>query len=368
MSIRRITIIGVGLVGGSLGKAWKTTDAADVLITGVDHPLVLERAVASGAIDVASDDTATAVADADLVVLATPLSAIMSTLSEIAADLKPRTIVTDVGSVKVPIVRHALETIGSETLFVGGHPMAGSEVGGIDHASRFLFENATWVLCPPDTTTDDQRYDDLVALIQATGARAIEMTPREHDEVAASVSHVPQLLAVALTNTVGRQNESNPNYLKLAAGGFRDLTRVAGSDAGIWRDILAANHGSILDALALFSAELQRVRNRLLEEDFGELHASFDRARKTRETIPKDSKGFISPLADVYVHADDRPGWIASVATLLADADINILDMELLKVREGTGGTFRMSFADHGTAKSVVNLLKTAGLTAYTLD
>jgi len=367
MSIRRITIVGVGLIGGSLGKAWKTSGPGSIEVTGTDRPEILDRALAVGAIDVASPVAAEAVAEADLVVLATPLTGIVTQLGEIGPALKPDAVVTDVGSVKQPIVRYAEDVLRDDVLFVGGHPMAGSELSGIEHASQFLFENATWVLCRSSSAASDPRYAELLGLIGMTGARVLELSPEEHDDIAALVSHVPQLLAVTLTNTVGRRNEINPNFLKLAAGGFRDMTRIAGSDASIWRDILSANHGSVLDALALLAAELQRVRNRLVEEDFDDLHALFSRARETRETIPKDSKGFIAPLADVYVHADDRPGWIASIASVLADAEINIKDMELLKIREGTGGTFRLSFADGPTAASAVGLLNANGFSAYTL-
>ena len=368
MPLKHIAIVGTGLIGGSLGKAWKGANLPEVTITGFDRPDILERAVKGGAIDAGSSEPVEAVRDADLVVLATPLSAIMSQLFEIGPALKPDAVVTDVGSVKGPIVRQAREMLRDDVLFVGGHPMAGSELSGIDHASQFLFENATWVLCRPGSAASDPRYEELVKLIQTTGARALEMSPQEHDDIAALVSHVPQLLAVALTNAVGGRNEINPNYLRLAAGGFRDMTRIAGSDASIWRDILAANLGSVLDALALTSAELRRVRNRLIEEDFEDLFDRFTAARKTRETIPKDTKGFIAPLADVYVHADDRPGWIASITSLLAGADINIKDMELLKIREGTGGTFRLSFADSATAASAVELLNNNGFSAYTLS
>ena len=368
MPLKQITIIGTGLIGGSLGKTWKGAGLPGVKITGVDRPDVLERAVESGAIDKGNTELPTAVSDADLVVLATPLTAILSQLIEIAPALKSGAVVTDVGSVKGPIVRHADATLRDDVLFVGGHPMAGSELSGIDHASQFLFENATWVLCRPQSAASDPRYDELVTLIQTTGARALELSPAEHDDIAALVSHVPQLVAVTLTNTVGNRNDIDSNYLRLAAGGFRDMTRIAGSDAAIWRDILAANLGPVLDALALTSAELQRIRNRLIEEDFDDLFERFTEARRTREAIPKDTKGFIAPLADVYVHADDRPGWIASIASLLANADINIKDMELLKIREGTGGTFRLSFADSVTAASAVELLNASGFSAYTLS
>ena len=369
VGIRDITIVGVGLIGGSLGKAWRAESDYDLTITGVDLPSVLERAVSVGAIDVAEPDLQSGVRKADLVVLATPLSRILHLLGEISDHLKDDAVVTDVGSVKRAIAEHASAILGPDTLFVGGHPMAGSEKTGIDYSDPFLFENATYVICPPpDSSSDDRRLESLVTLLEATGARVLPMSPTEHDEIAAFVSHLPQLLAVCLTNIAAQRNETDRNYLRLAAGGFRDMTRVASSDFAIWKDILSGNQGPLLDALAALAAELQKTRNRVIEDDLDALQISFRDARTARETIPKDSKGFIRPLADVYVRADDRPGWIATTARLLAEANINIMDMELLKVREGTGGTFRFAFGDRKTAEAAARLLTEAGYSVYRHD
>ncbi len=368
MVFDKITVVGVGLIGGSLARAWKKHRGGSLTITGVDTPEVLARATVLGVIDQAEPELHDAVTDADLVVLSTPLTRILYLLDEVAPSLKDGAVVTDVGSVKAAITEYAAKSLRDDVLFVGGHPMAGAENAGIEYSDPFLFENASYAICPPDDKANDPRLQQLIELIEVTGARPLQIDPVVHDQVAAFVSHLPQLLAVVLTNLAADRNESDANYLRLAAGGFRDMTRIASSDYDMWRDILSANQGPVLDALAALAASVQAIRNRMIEEDTDEIARLFDRARSTRETIPKDSKGFIRPLADLYVHADDRPGWIASVATLLSEADINIKDMELLKVREGTGGTFRLSFEDRTTATRASELLESNGFAAYRLE
>ncbi len=367
MQFDNITIVGVGLVGGSLARAWKKHRLGKISITGVDRPEVLGKAVALGVLDHAVSDLHEGVRDADLVVLSTPLTQILSLLDEAGPSLKNGAVVTDVGSVKAAITQYAATSLRDDVLFVGGHPMAGAEHAGVEYSDPFLFENASYAICPPSDKHEDPRLGELIDLIEITGARPLRIDPVVHDHIAAFVSHLPQLLAVALTNLAADRNDVDSNYLRLAAGGFRDMTRIASSDFDMWRDILAANQGPVLDALAALAASIQGVRNRMIEEDTEEIARLFERARHTRETIPKDSKGFIRPLADLYVHADDRPGWIASVATLLSEAGINIKDMELLKVREGTGGTFRLSFEDHPTATRASELLEKNGFSAHQL-
>lgn len=368
MKIHRIAILGVGLIGGSLGLAWKK-ERPDLDIVGFDDPAVLERAAARGAIDVKAASPVAAVEDADLVVLATPIRSILRLLEAIAPALKPGAVVTDVGSVKRPIMAHAAEVLPAQNPFVGGHPMAGSERGGIESADAFLFENATYVLCPPAPAGEAglAAFEPLLALVRSTGARLLVLDAERHDEIAATVSHLPQLLAVTLMNVAAERNAADDAFLRLAAGGFRDMTRIASSPFEPWHDILLANGGPILDALAGFATALQRVRNRLAEDDLEALGEAFERARSTRDTIPKNTKGFLQPLADVYVYAEDRPGELLSIARVLAEAEINIKDIELLKIREGTGGAFRMGFSGEETADRARDALQRAGYTAYRL-
>ena len=363
----RIAILGTGLIGGSLGLAWKQR-RADCTIVGHDRPDVLDEAASRGAIDAKAADPVTAVENADLVVLATPLSATLRLLDQIADHLKTGTLVTDVASVKAPVLKQARDVLSPETPFIGGHPMAGSEEQGIAHASPILFENAAYVLCPPDEADTSQlaeQHPDFLDLITATGARPMLLDADRHDRIAGAVSHLPQLLAVALVNTVSDGGERDEQALQLAAGGFRDMTRIASSPFSMWRDILIGNQGPVLDMLGHFARRLQTLRNRLIEEDLDAIEDAFESAHATRRAIPTDSKGFLHPLADVYVAANDRPGVLADMTTALTEAGLNIKDIELLKFREGTGGTFRLGFEQDADATAAVDVLGEAGFRAH---
>ncbi len=248
--------------------------------------------------------------------------------------------------------------------------MAGSEKGGVTNADAFLFENATYVLCPPEGLTAEaltHLYGDFVALIEATGARLLVLEAQRHDRIAATVSHLPQLLATTLMNYAAGHNAEDDAFLRLAAGGFRDMTRIASSPFAMWQHILLANEGPILDALAGFAMSLQKMRNRIIEEDLKTLDKAFSEARRVRDTIPKDTKGFLHPLADIYVYAEDRPGVLAHITGTLYEAEINIKDIELLKIREGTGGAFRLSFSDEALANAAIEVLEGAGCRARRL-
>ena len=367
--IQRIAILGVGLIGGSLGLVWKK-NRADLTLVGYDQPAVLEVALERGLIDERATTLSEAVRAVDLVVLAVPLAPMLRVLEEVAPHLQPGTLVTDVGSVKGPIMAQARQVLTEANPFIGGHPMAGSEKGGAANADAFLFENATYVLCPPEGLTAEaltHHYGAFVALIEATGARLLVLEAQRHDRIAATVSHLPQLLATTLMNYAAGLNAEDDAFLRLAAGGFRDMTRIASSPFAMWQHILLANEGPILDALAGFATSLQKTRNRIIEEDLETLDEAFSEARRVRETIPKDTKGFLHPLADIYVYAEDRPGVLAHITGTLYEAEINIKDIELLKIREGTGGAFRLSFSDEALANAAIKVLEGAGCRARRL-
>lgn len=337
---------------------------------GFDEPTVLDAALKRGAIDHKAATPEAAVRDADLVVLATPLAPMLQLLETIASHLKPGALVTDVGSVKQPVMEHARDVLLPENRFIGGHPMAGAEHRGVAYADAFLFENATYVLCPSQGTPDDYFTDDeagFLAIVRATGGRVLLMDAARHDRIAAAVSHLPQLLSVLLMNYVADLNTNDEAFLRLAAGGFRDMTRIASSPFGMWRDVLLANQHDILDALAGFTTLLQKMRNRLIEEDLDTIATHFAESARVRDTIPRDSKGFLSPLSDVYVYAEDRPGELLSIVQVLFNAGINIKDIELLKIREGTGGAFRLSFSGDLVAAEAIAVLTGARFHAYRL-
>ncbi len=366
--IERLTIIGTGLIGGSLGLAWAQR-RPELTIVGHDRPEVLERAEERGAIDEKAADPVSAVTDADLVVLATPLATTVRLLDTIADALPDGCLVTDVASVKEPVLEQAHDVLPDHATFLGGHPMAGAEHSGIEHADPLLFENAVYSLCLPNDVNEaalDGPLAPLVELVEATGSRPLVLEAARHDRLVAATSHVPQLLAVALVNLVAstEDDEEQDLALQLAGGGFRDMTRIASSPFDMWRDVLIGNEREIHDALSRLRRGLRTLRNRLIEEDLETLEDAFDEARTARDAIPRDHKGFLHPLSDIYVRAPDEVGVIHDLSGHLLDADLNIKDIELQTIREGTGGTFRLAFDTAADAKKAIAVLSDAGYEA----
>lgn len=354
---KRITIIGVGLIGGSLALAIKHRFPS-VYIIGVDKPQILKRALERNVIDIAERSVERAVRSADLVIIAAPVFAIAKLLPIVAKNITPHAIVTDTGSVKQAIVKQAQKLFPNGN-FIGGHPMAGSEFSGIDAAHPLLFQNAIYILTPT-RTTNIKSLRTIAKFFTSLDARIFNIDPATHDSIVAAVSHLPQLVAIALMNTVGKQHPNSPDHLSLAAGGFRDMTRIASSRFRMWKDILSANQKEISKALRLFINQLEKIAA-TVDSDPARLSAEFKTSRNLRLHIPQSMKGFMSPLVDLSVFVEDKPGELARLTSSLAKQKINIKDMELLKVREGSGGTFRLSFENRSVSNEAACILQRAG-------
>jgi len=354
----RVSIIGLGVIGGSLGIAIKQNNS-NVTVVGFDSPEVLRRAKKRRAIDLPAASVRSAVSDADVVFLCTPVDSIIKYLPVVSRNISSHAIVTDVGSVKGVIESNARKYFSSKGIFVGGHPMAGSEGSGIEYADGLLFQNAVYVLCPLPGT--GKKIQPLFSLLKSIGARVVTMNAREHDRAAAVVSHLPQLIAVALMDKAARENKRDPAILRLAAGGFRDMTRIASSPFGMWKEILSNNRKEAGRAVAEFEKLLKQIRKGLSQRSLSALGTKFVRAKSFRDAIPKNSKGFLHSLHDLFVWVDDKPGMLARVAVALSGAGININDIELLKVREGQGGTFRLAFDSAETSRMAARVLRKKG-------
>lgn len=358
---RNIAIVGVGLIGGSLGLSLKRF-MSDLSIVGISQRDTISKALSMGVIDkgFSYEEMSTALKLADLVFLCTPILKILDLLPEVAQYVKPGAVVTDVGSTKGVIVSKALKVFSPDVRFIGGHPMTGSEKRGVTAADPFLFQNAIYVLTPTEGTPASVS-EALGSLLSKIGAQVIVMEPRVHDEVAAAISHLPQMIAISLVNMVGSLNKSNPFFLRLAAGGFRDMTRIASSPYQVWQDICLTNNKNIISMIDHFISYLGKLKEIIDNE---ELAAWFDFASKTRATIPKDSKGFLRPLADILVVVEDKPGVIATISLVLAETGINISDIEVLKVREHEGGTLRLAFENRSVAQTALEILQSLGYEA----
>jgi prephenate dehydrogenase len=279
MRVANLVLVGVGLIGGSIGLAARRRGAAEHVV-GVDRdPAVLEQALAAGILDEGRPDLAGAAAAADLVVVCTPVDHISDRVLEAAAVCRPGTLLTDVGSTKAGIVEAVRGRLPAGVAFVGSHPLAGSEKHGPGHARANLFEGRLVVLTPA-ADADDNALSRLRAFWQALGARVRLMEAREHDRALALTSHLPHLLASALAGTLP------PDLYELTASGFRDTTRLASGNPALWTAIFAANRDAVLDALDLFEEQLRRLRRAVDEGDEASLNALLQVGKTVRDRLP----------------------------------------------------------------------------------
>jgi prephenate dehydrogenase len=362
---RRVAIVGVGLIGGSLGLRWRQSRAVGHVVGYGRTPANLERAVQLGAIDEAAPDLSTALAGAEVIVLAAPIGACLAMAEEVARLAEPGALITDVGSTKAAIEQAMAEALAPRAAephppaFIGGHPMAGAERGGVEAADPYLFENAVWVLCP-GRCAPPEAVGRLRPLVEATGAHVVLLDPVQHDRRVAAISHLPQLVAVALAEVAGEGEAADPGLLALAGGGFRDTTRIAQSPAEMWLDVLATNRGPVLENLDRMQARLAALRAAVAAGDAAALRRHFAQAAAVRQRVPTRQKGLLPAYHDLVLFVPDRPGVLGRLCTALGDRGINVQDIEILRLREGEGGTLRLGFRTAEEAGQALEVL--AGL------
>ncbi len=326
---RRAAIVGTGLIGGSIGLALR---ARGWYVSGTDlDPAHAARALELGAIDVIGEDS-----QAEVTFVATPVSAVVpaalkALASSALAPDAPLRVVTDVTGVKGPVLAGI-----EDPRFVGGHPMAGSEQEGVDGADGDLFEGATWVLTPTSTTSPEA-FAQLRTIVSSLGADVIALAPDQHDILVALVSHVPHLTAATLMSLAASQAEEHGALLRLAAGGFRDMTRVAAGHPGIWPDLCAENRAAILATLDQLVTSLSEVREIVATGARAELLDRLEAARLARRELPSPIWG-TEDLVEVRVPIADRPGALAEVTTLAGGLGVNIDDLVLTHSAEGDRG------------------------------
>jgi prephenate dehydrogenase len=336
--LRRAQIVGTGLIGGSIGLAlrrrgWHVTGADAEEGRGAE-------ALRIGALDALGDDLA-----AEVVFVAVPAAAVAKVAAQLLADpdRRPDVVVSDVSGVKAAIVEGA-----QHPRFIGGHPMAGSEQIGVTGADPELFVGATWVLTPT-AETDLEAFSRLQAVVSSLGADVIALSPADHDRLVAVVSHVPHLVAATLMNAAASDAEEDAALLRLAAGGFRDMTRVAAGQPGIWPDICADNKEAIVASLDRLLGDLAAMRTRVADDDRGGLLAVLDRASAARRALPARATR-PENLAELRVPVPDREGVLAEITTLASDQQINIYDIEIAHSSEGPRGVLMLLVdAAHGT-------------------
>jgi prephenate dehydrogenase len=325
----RAQVVGTGLIGGSLGLALRRRGWT---VSGVDQDEARAvRAVEIGALDRSGFDAA-----ADIVFIATPAGAVVAAARRALAG---RAVVTDVAGVKEAIVG-ALP----HPRFVGGHPMAGSEQVGVDGADADLFVGATWVLTPTEQT-DPDAYALVAGVAGQLGATAVALPPRRHDDLVAVISHVPHLTAATLMNLAADAAIEHGTLLRLAAGGFRDMTRIAAGHPGIWPDVCVENREGILEVLDGLTDSLSHVRKLVADADREGLTAWLETAREARVNLPTGGMPRDTSV-ELRIPVADRPAMLAEVTTLFGEMGINIADIEIAHSVEGDRGVLVLTIAE----------------------
>jgi prephenate dehydrogenase len=350
----RIAVLGVGLIGGSIGLAARRRLEADV--AGFDpDPELLARAEELGAIDSVHQSPAAAVEGAELVFCAAPVTALPGLAAEALNAAGEDCAVTDVGSVK----RDVIAALGSESRFIGGHPLAGAETAGVENARDDLFEGARWYLTPTPNS-GGMLYDRVQRAISEIGARPQAIEAETHDRLMATVSHLPHVLANVLVTQAATALSEEAEHLPEVGPSFRDATRVAGANPAIWADIFAGNREAVASEIDGAIARLSETADLLRAGDHDAVGAWHEQAgRRRRELIDTEIAG--GPLHELRVLVPNRPGIVAEVALELGRAGVNIEDMALYPAPDMTSGAISLYVAGDEQAERAEKLVRGLG-------
>lgn len=364
-----IGFIGFGLIGGSIARALKSkpTSNNQTLIAYNYHKGVpnksLELAKQDGVLDEIVTDLATGFSNCDIIFLCAPVLNNIKYLKELKPILKPGCILTDVGSVKGNICE-AVHALGLDEYFIGGHPMAGTEKTGYEHSIVTLLENAYYVLTPTDQVAQE-KVDCMVGLVKSVGAIPIILGASYHDDVVSAISHVPHIISASLVNTVKENDDENETMRLLAAGGFKDITRITSSSPIMWQNICLTNQKSILQFLNRYIEKLETIKLYIEEQNEEKLLSFFDEAKSYRDQIPNKSVGLIEKVHELYLDLMDEEGAIATVATILATNHVSIKNIGIIHNREFEDGVLRLELYTKEGAIKAAKCLRNYNYTIY---
>jgi prephenate dehydrogenase len=356
----RTAVLGVGLIGGSIGLAAKERLGSEVVGWGPRRS-TLERALALGAVDRAADSIGEACAEADFVFCAGPVAALPELARAALAASGPETVVTDAGSTKQGIVA----ALGEDERFVGGHPLAGAETAGVDNARAGLFDGARWYLTPTERT-GGILYDRLQRAVAGLGARPQAIDAAAHDRLMATVSHLPHVLANVLAGQAVAELTRDSERLPEAGPSFRDATRVAGSNPTIWADIFAANGDAVVDAIDETIARLREARELIGAGEAGGVESWHAAAGADRRRLV-EAELSAGPLRELRVVVANRPGTVAELALALGDGGVNIEDMALHPAADMRSGAISLWVSGDEQAERAAALVRELGHSATVL-
>lgn len=340
----RIFVIGLGLIGGSLALCIKKEHKESVIIGYDVNDEQAKLAKVLGVIDEYVQTIPQGAVDADIIIISTPVNQTEIIINLFAGlQLKQDVIITDTGSTKRKVA-HAAESILLQGItFIGGHPMAGSHKSGVTAAKDILFENAFYLLTP-DERIPQNKVELLKTWLKGTKAKFLTITPDEHDYLTGIVSHFPHIIAASIVRQTEKLAESRSLVPRLAAGGFRDITRIASSSPEMWRDILLQNKEVLLELLDVWQQEMTSIKMLLEKENSPAILTYFKEAKQYRDGLPIKEKGAIPAFYDLFVDIPDVPGIISEITGYLAKERISITNIRILETREEIYGVLVISF------------------------
>lgn len=340
----RVFIIGLGLIGGSLALSIKKGHTNATIIGYDINEKQRELAKKLGVIDEESKTIEAGAQFADLIIIATPVNKTPCIIKQLAScPLKEHVIITDAGSTKRKIVDESKLLRQQNITFIGGHPMAGSHKSGVIAARERLFENAFYLLTPTNDIAEE-KVTKLKNWLKGTRAKFLIIKPEEHDYITGVISHFPHIIAASLVHQAKQANNGKNLVNRLAAGGFRDITRIASSSPEMWRDILLHNKEVLLQLLSDWREEMTHVEELLMTNNGEGIFNYFLQAKEMRDQLPSKEKGAIHSFYDLFVDVPDYPGVISEVTRYLAIENISITNIRILETREDIYGVLVISF------------------------
>lgn len=363
MSFTKIGFIGLGLIGGSIAKRLRTLYPELTIIATSGHLSTIEQAYAQKLISNQTLCTMEDFYDCDYIFLCTPVQKNLEYLRQLKGKVRQNCIITDVGSVKTDIHREVI-ALGMEEQFIGGHPMAGSEKTGLSNANEILLENAYYIITPTSKSSDEaiSAFRDLVSSL---GSIPMILDYKVHDYATAAISHLPHVIAYSLVNLVRESDDENETMKTIAAGGFKDITRIASSSPVMWENICLSNREQLLKLIDAYMERLENVRNDIAAGNGETLLDSFSAAKDYRDSITITSKGVLKKVYEMYIDLLDEAGGIATIATILASNNLSIKNIGIIHNREFEEGVLRLEMYDESSLSSAIALLQKHHYTIY---
>ncbi|EGD46451.1 Prephenate dehydrogenase [Ruminiclostridium papyrosolvens DSM 2782] len=366
MDVKSISIIGLGLIGGSLAKAF-SHEFTDLKIYAVDNctesiGLAEKEGVLNKGFSICCEE----IWNSDIIFICTPVSKTIEYVNELSSKIKKGSILTDVASTKGELFNY-IDGLENPPLFVGGHPMAGTEKSGYVNSIAHMFENAYYVLTPTKSSSEDA-ISTMENLLRKIGALPIVVSSKEHDTVTGCISHVPHIIASALVS-LAKNNENSHGLIKLlAAGGFKDITRIASSNPSMWKDVVISNGPVVVKLLEDFKHIVDSMIDNIKSSENKEIYSFFDNAKAFRDGFSNTATGLLPKNFELIVDVTDEPGIIGKIATLLGNSGINIKNINVSNSREYEQGCLKITLSDQANTDKAYEILEASSYMVFRKD